>query len=161
MKYHRLTKEQFAVLHHEFARFLAAQSIDKADWEKMKAEKPNLAEDELDVFSDLVWEGALNQAKYLDQISKSHVFLFSIHDTFMSCIIIKSLNSAIDFTTPDGFSWLTRSLLGEEVAWQHGKKTFSNERNQELFSLIRQGAQISDGQLYKQLYPLIEQEKNS
>ncbi|OYU85637.1 MAG: hypothetical protein CFE24_00055 [Flavobacterium sp. BFFFF2] len=159
MKYHRLTKEQFSTLHYEFARFLATQSIDKADWEKMKSEKPDVAEAELDVFSDLVWEGALNQAKYLDQISKSHVFLFGIHDTFMSCIVIKSLNTAIDFTTQEGFNWLTSALLSEDVEWQHGKKTFTDEKNKEVFSLIRQGAQITDGQLYKQLYPLIEQGK--
>ena len=155
MKYHRLTKEQFAELHHEFARFLAAQSIDKADWEKLKAEKPVLAESELDVFSDLVWEGALNQATYLEQISKNHLFLFHVHDTFISCLIIRSLNTDKDFTTQEGFTWLTTALLSEEVAWQLGKKTFTTERNQELFNLIRQGAQISDGQLYKQLYPLV------
>ncbi len=62
MKYTRLTKEQLEELHHEFANFLAAQNIDKKEWEQIKANQPKVAEQELDVFSDLIWEGALSQA---------------------------------------------------------------------------------------------------
>lgn len=36
MKYRQLTKEQFKSLHKEFARFLASQGIDKAEWEELK-----------------------------------------------------------------------------------------------------------------------------
>ena len=52
MKYKRLTKEQFEELHGEFSTFLASQSIDKGEWDKIKVEKPEVAEQELDVFSD-------------------------------------------------------------------------------------------------------------
>ncbi|MBC7440105.1 MAG: hypothetical protein H7250_09000, partial [Flavobacterium sp.] len=54
MKYTRLTKEQFEELHVEFINFLATQSIDKTEWDKIKTEKPEVAEQELDVFSDLI-----------------------------------------------------------------------------------------------------------
>lgn len=50
MKYTRLTKEQFEELHQEFTTFLATQSIDKAEWDTIKKEKPEVAEQELDVF---------------------------------------------------------------------------------------------------------------
>ena len=43
MKYTRLTKEQFEELHPEFVNFLATQSIDKGEWDKIKAEKPAVA----------------------------------------------------------------------------------------------------------------------
>lgn len=39
MKYSRLTKEQFEELNQEFSTFLATQAIDKAEWDKIKAEK--------------------------------------------------------------------------------------------------------------------------
>jgi hypothetical protein len=71
MKYKRLTKEQFETLPTEFANFLATQSIDKAEWDKIKAEKPEVAEQELDVFSDLVWEGVLKNTNYLEHFSKN------------------------------------------------------------------------------------------
>ena len=66
MKYDRLTREQFEELHKEFINFLAAQSITAAEWEEIKTTKPETAEEELDVFSDLVWEGVLNQAQFLE-----------------------------------------------------------------------------------------------
>ena len=59
MKYSRLTKEQFEELHPEFVNFLSTQTIDKSEWNKIKADTPEIAEQELDVFSDLIWEGVL------------------------------------------------------------------------------------------------------
>jgi len=57
MKYRRLSKEQFEELHLEFINFLATQSITAEEWKKIKAEQPKVAEEEMDIFSDLVWEG--------------------------------------------------------------------------------------------------------
>ena len=76
MKYTRLTKEQLEELHPEFINFLATQSIDKAEWDSIKANSPEIVEQELDVFSDLIWEGVLTRATYLEYFSKNHVFLF-------------------------------------------------------------------------------------
>ena len=59
MKYSRLTKEQFEELHQEFATFLATQSIDKMEWDDIKKNRPNVAEQEIDLFSDMIWEKAL------------------------------------------------------------------------------------------------------
>ena len=38
MEYKRLSKEQFEVLHQEFATFLAAYSIDKKEWDQLKVQ---------------------------------------------------------------------------------------------------------------------------
>ena len=91
MKFSRLTKEQFEELNQEFSTFLATQAIDKAEWNKIKAEKPEVAEQELDVFSDLIWEGVLSKATYLEHFSKNHIFLFHCFDTHVQSIVLKSL----------------------------------------------------------------------
>ena len=49
MKYSRLTKEQFEELHQEFINFLATQSITADEWSNIKTNKPELAEQELDL----------------------------------------------------------------------------------------------------------------
>ena len=54
MKYRQLTKEQFENLCQEFARFLATQSIDSKEWDQIKKNKPKVAEDEMNVFSDVL-----------------------------------------------------------------------------------------------------------
>lgn len=151
MKYSRLTQEQFTELHPEFINFLATQSIDKDEWDDIKARQPQIAEQELDVFSDLIWEGVLSRAEFLEHFSKDYIFLFQCSDSHIHSIVIKSLADGIDFLTKPGLEWLGENLFTENVELKAGKKPFGDDRNASIFSLIRQGAFLSDGQLYKQI----------
>lgn len=156
MKYTRLTKEQFEELHPEFVNFLATQSIDKAEWDKIKEEQPQVAEQELDVFSDLIWEGVLTRAEYLEHFSKNYIFLFHCKEALVHSIVLKALNPEIDFLTKDGLQWLSDNMFTENVEMKIGNKEFTEERNVSIFQLIQQGAFLSDGQLYKQIISIIE-----
>lgn len=156
MKYKRLTKEQFEALHLEFANFLATQSIDKNEWDKLKDEKPNVAEQELDVFSDLIWEGVLTNAHYLEHFSKNYIFLFNCQEKIIQSIVIKSLNQSVDFMQKEGLQWLGDHLFSESVEIHLGKKEYEIERNKALFDLINQGAILSDGQLFLQVHSIIQ-----
>lgn len=155
MKYKRLTKEQFEELHQEFSNFLATQSIDKAEWDTIKAENPEVAEQELDVFSDLIWEGVLANANYLEHFSKNHIFLFHCQENFIQSIVLKSLVSEVDFMTREGLQWLSGNLFTDMVEIHLGKKEYEGERNPAIFDLISQGAILSDGQLYLQINGII------
>ena len=55
MKYHRLTDSQFIEMHHEFAIFLASNSIDKTKWDRIKETELHTVDLLLDGFSNLVW----------------------------------------------------------------------------------------------------------
>ena len=156
MKYKRLNKEQFEALHQEFATFLASQSIDKKEWDEIKATKPEVAEQELDVFSDLIWEGVLTNAKFLEHFSKNHIFLFHCQELFVQSIVIKSLDASVDFLTKNGLQWVSDNLFTEQVEMHIGKKEYEEERNSAIFNLISQGAILSDGQLYMQINGIIQ-----
>ncbi|TRX36069.1 hypothetical protein FNW52_08575 [Flavobacterium sp. ZT3R18] len=156
MKYTRLTKEQLEELNQEFSTFLATQTIDKAEWDKIKAEKPEVAEQELDVFSDLIWEGVLTKATYLEFFSKKHIFLFHCFDTYVQSIVLKSLVPETDFLTKEGLQWLSDNMFTETIEMKVGKKEFTEERNLSIFQLIQQGSFLSDGQLYNQINSIIE-----
>ncbi|PWA10606.1 DUF6495 family protein [Flavobacterium laiguense] len=156
MKYTRLTKEQLEELNQEFSTFLATQTIDKAEWDKIKAEKPEVAEQELDVFSDLIWEGVLTKATYLEFFSKNHIFLFHCFDTYIQSIVLKSLVPETDFLTKEGLQWLSDNMFTETIEMKVGKKEFTEERNLSIFQLIQQGSFLSDGQLYNQINSIIE-----
>jgi len=156
MKYTRLTKEQFEELHPEFVNFLATQTIDKAEWDKIKIEKPEVAEQELDVFSDLIWEGVLSRAEYLEHFSKNHIFLFHCFDTHVDSIVLKALDTEVDFLTKEGLQWLSDNMFTDAIEMKTGKKVFTEERNSSIFQLIQQGSFLSDGQLYKQINTIIE-----
>lgn len=155
MKYARLSKEQFEELHVEFANFLASQQIDKQEWDQLKAEKPEVAEQELDVFSDLVWEGVLQAAQYIEHFSKNHIFLFQFDQHNIDTIVIKSLDTNVDFLKRDGLEWLSDHLFTDQVEIRYGAKAFGEDRNAELFELIQQGGLLSKGELYHQIKDLL------
>ena len=149
MKYARLTKEQLEELHQEFINFLATQSITADEWNKLKTEKPAVAEQEVDVFSDLVWEGVLTQAAYLENISAQHLYLFHLGENEMKLIAIKILQESIDITTKEGFAWLRDNYSTEEVEILTANKAYSEDRNADKFILIQQGSNITKGQLFQ------------
>lgn len=148
MKYARLTKEQFEELQKEFINFLAAQSITAEEWRDLKKEKPEAAEEELDIFSDLVWEGVLNQAEFLEHFSPQQIFLFHITEVTINLIGIKVENSEVDVTTREGYNWLQQNLMDDSVALYTSSKVISEDRNVDIFALIQQGAVITKGELY-------------
>jgi hypothetical protein len=156
MKYKRLTKEQFEELHQEFATFLATQSIDKNEWDEIKVKTPEVAEQELDVFSDLIWENVLTNAQYLEHFSKNHIFLFHCQENHIDSMVIKSLVTDVDFLQKSGMEWLSDNLFTDTVEMLTGKKGYDGDRNTSIFNLIKEGAILSNGQLYLQINSIIQ-----
>jgi hypothetical protein len=154
MKYSRLTKEQFEELHQEFINFLATQSVTADEWTNLKVNRPELAEMELDVFSDLIWEGALSTAKYLEHFSPQQMHLFSLNETNMQVIAVKLKNEQ-DLTTTEGYKWLRENLMDEHVEFLQAKKEYTEDKNLDKFKLIEQGAVITKGDLFKYFDTLI------
>lgn len=154
MKYSRLTKEQFEELHREFINFLATQSITADEWTTIKKEKPQVAEQELDIFSDLVWEGVLNKTTYLEHISEKHMHLFSLKASNMHVIAV-NVKKDIDLTSSKGFNWLRENLMDENVEFLQAHKDYSDDKNCDKFQLIKQGAVITKGSLYQFFNELI------
>ena len=154
MKYSRLTKEQFEELHQEFINFLATQSVTADEWANLKINKPELAETELDVFSDLIWEGVLNKAEYLEHISAQHMYLFHLDEDNMHAIVV-NLKNDIDITTTEGYNWLRENLMDENVEFLQADKDYTDDKNLDKFKMIEQGAVITKGDLYRYFDSLI------
>ncbi|KAF9657638.1 MULTISPECIES: DUF6495 family protein [Tenacibaculum] len=148
MKYRQLTKEQFEGLHEEFARFLASQNIDKKEWDELKKEKPHVAEDEMNVFSDVVWDDVLTKTEYLEHFSPNLVNLFKCEEKEMYRIVIK-IDKEINVLEQEGFEWLLKNPNDEAIEFLRGSKAYQEERNAEIFDLIEKGSTISKGELYE------------
>ncbi|NND63446.1 MAG: hypothetical protein HKN48_09660 [Flavobacteriaceae bacterium] len=155
MKYRRLTKEQFEELHSEFATFLATQSITSEEWEHIKEKKPEVAEDELDVFSDLIWEGVLSKAKFLQNVSPQQLFLFKISEETIDLILVKINAEGINITSKMGFKWLQENIEDDSVELYEASKNYGEDKNLDIFKLIEQGAEICSGDLYETFRKLI------
>lgn len=156
MKYQRLSKEQLEELHQEFITFLATQSITAEEWSEIKENKPEVAEDEIDVFSDLVWEKVLDNAKFLEHFSKDQIHLFELQDEEMQLIAIKVNQESIDLTTVEGYDWLRNNLLNDDVVFYRASKEYTDDKNLDKFKLIQQGAHITRGELFAYFSNLVE-----
>ncbi len=154
MKYRQLTKEQFESLNSEFAHFLATQSIDVKEWNLIKEEKPNLAEEEMNIFSDIVWDDVLNKTKYVEHFSKKSANLFKCDEAEIHRIAIK-INWDINLLEQKGFEWLMQNPMDNSVDIFKGSKPYNFERNKEIFELIEKGSSISKGEIFEYFNQLI------
>ena len=168
MKYRRLSKEQFEELHKEFINFLATQSITVSEWKLLKEKKPEVAEAELDVFSDLVWEGVLENVTFLENIAPKHMYLFCVKEKSIALIFqrqkfllrwtsnyLKVSKETVDLTIEGGFSWLRDNLMSNEVEIFDAEKQIKGDKKLQIFELIEKGAHITKGELFKYFEQLI------
>ncbi|MEM6515070.1 MAG: DUF6495 family protein [Bacteroidota bacterium] len=155
MKYSRLTKEQFEELEQEFINFLATQSITADEWKDIKANNPEVAEEELDVFSDLIWEGVLSKVKYLEHISKRQMHLFHFEKKEIRLISLKINREDIDITTKKGYDWFRSNLLSDEIEFFTAKKEYSKDKGSDKFKFIQEGANITKGELFRYFEDLV------
>ena len=155
MRYRQLTKEQFLELHHEFSKFLATQQIDANEWNTIKKEKPLVAEEELNVFSDVVWEDVLTKTEYLEHISENDINLFKCNSKEIIRIYIKLNDTTKSFLNGDDYHWFLKNPLADSVEYFKASKKYSEDRNIEIFKMIEMGSQISKGELFTTIFQLI------
>ena len=155
MKYTKLTKEQFEELNEEFAVFLAAQSIDVKEWTKIKKEKPELADKEMEVFSDFVWEKVIDKANYLEHFSKDALNLFKCGKENIQRIVVKVNKEGINLLESKDFEWLIDNSKDPRIEYLKGEKEYNQERNTEIFDLIQKGSVVSDGKLFEAIFKML------
>lgn len=155
MKYRQLTKEQFSELHKEFSTFLATQQIDEKEWSIIKSEKPEMAEEELNIFSDVVWEDVLTKVKYLEHISKNQLNLFKCNSKEILRIYIKINDEKRNVLQVEDFNWFKDNPLHDSIEYFKAAKKYTKERNSEIFQLIEMGSQISQGELFNSIFKML------
>jgi len=155
MKYRQLSKEQFEALHKEFAQFLATQQVDVKEWTTIKKENPAMADEELNLFSDLVWDDALTKTNYLEHFSKTNINLFKCEEKQIARIVVQISKPDFDFFKKEDYEWFIDNTNNTAVQFMKGVKKYTKERNLELFDLVEKGSVISDGKLYESLLLLI------
>ena len=155
MKYRQLTKEQFEELNEEFATFLAAQQVDAKEWNEIKLNKPEMAEEEMNIFSDLVWEKVLTKAQYLEHFSSDSINLFRCDGENTQRIVVKVSKPNFDFLKEEDYNWFVDNSKDNSIDYFKGQKPYLKERNVEIFNLIEMGSTVSNGELYEAVFKII------
>ncbi len=155
MKYRQLTSEQLNEMHEEFALFLATQKIDADKWQDIKDTKPEIVEEEINLFSDLVWEKVLGKIKYLTHFVGNNLNLFRFDNESIHRIVIKSNKEDFDFSNKDDYNWFINNSKDKSLSYFKGQKAYFKERNVEIFDLIEKGCTMDKGDLYELIYKMI------
>ena len=151
MIYSRLSREQFESLHQEFALFLAAQSIDKTQWNQIKSDNLSLTDELMDLFSDMVWDQSLDKITYLENRSDYHLFLFKCENARIDLILIRVEKDCPSLMDKDYKQWLAKNLSDSRVDIFESSRTFQETLKEEKFKLMNQGAKVSDGETFEDL----------
>ena len=149
VKYRRLSQNELKEFEKEFIDFLVVNGVTADEWVKIKKDNIEKAEGIIDKFSDVIFESILRKATYIDFISPKSIKCFQC---LKSEIILVGVDapkeSDIDFTKN-----ISTDMNGLEV--YTSKKAYIKQRELEMFDLIKNGAQISKGELFKQLCLLL------
>lgn len=155
MKYKRLTNEELQALEKEFVNYLAAAQITANDWDKMKKNDLQKAEELIDVFSDMVFEKVLSKINYLEYRDKKTLNIFYCTEDGMVIIGLRvKENSPIDLTEKDVLSQWNKSNR-DSVNVVKFEKKYSKERGLEVFELLQSGCLIVDDKLFNLLKAML------
>jgi len=141
MKYARLPTLELEKLEKDFIKFLIINGITGDDWEKMQ-DDPSRSESIIDAFSDVIWEGVLQQAQYLIRLESRLLYAFSFGKEKAQLILAESRSDVLDLK-----DWKAISDL--KITFQ--QKEYTKTREMEVFEHIQQGCAIAEGDMYKYL----------
>ena len=154
MKYKRLTAEELQALEKEFVNFLAAAQITGRDWEKMKKQEIEKAEELVDVFSDVVYDKVMSKIEFLEYRDEKTLNIFNCkNDRIILLGLRVKEHSPFNLTDSDLFTKWDRSNTGA-INIIRTEKEYSKERGVEIFELLQTGCLITDDRLFNVLQSL-------
>jgi hypothetical protein len=149
MKYKRLTQEQLLSLEKEFVDFLVINGIIADDWSRMKKNEPEKAEQTIELFSDVVFEGILRKTDFIEWRSKTEVRAFHcLKDKIILVGLKAEMDSNINFLDQD-FIRKAGEKMNHEIKAYTTEKLYAKNREEEMFEMLENGCVISDGKLFK------------
>ena len=160
-QYRSLTQGELKELEKEFVDYLIINGFTGEDWEKMKVEAPEKAEKIIDLFSDVVFEGALRKMEYLEHRTSKQLVNFHCKKDEITMVGISIDDDAEgDFTDKE---FLNKALKDSPKGLKIFTKDnpYSKTREMEMFEMIAGGCLPADGKVYKTLCMLIPEKFNS
>ncbi len=152
-KYRVLTSEELQALEKEFIDFLVVNGITAPDWEEMKEKQKAEAEQMLVLFSDVVFEGIMRKTQFLEYWEPSGIKTFHCLQNEMVLVGVEAKAGAtFDFMkTPLQEIFKNNSALSV----YESRKPYAKTRELEIFEMMQQGCQRTEGELYKKFCLLL------
>jgi len=151
MKYKRLTTEELQALEKEFIHFLSSAQVTGPDWEKMKKNEIEKANELIDVFSDAVYDKVLSKIKFLEYRDEKTLNIFNCTEDKIILVGLRvKESSTLNLTAPDVFAqWNESNTSAVNVI--RTEKNYGTDRETEIFELLQNGCMITDNKLFNLL----------
>ncbi|NOQ74013.1 MAG: hypothetical protein GQ574_18550 [Crocinitomix sp.] len=148
-KYRDLTKEELITFEKEFVDYLVVNGIVASDWERMKLENNEKAEQIVSLFSDVIMEGVLRKIKFLERRTKAYVQAVQCLNDKMLMVAVSCKDKSYNMS--DFKEGTAKEVIVDSFEMHQGEKAYHKTREEVLFEMVSQGYDISDGQLFKSL----------
>jgi hypothetical protein len=159
MKYHRLSSTELEPLEAEFVKFLIVQGIDAADWNKLKINNIEEADLVMDQFSDMVIERSLLNIKYLEIVLDKAIYTFHCQETEIT-LCAMTIDGESDFSLANAIDMTQIQVKLQEGALKINvfsqTKTYSPNRNGEIYNMLQQKFSISDGKWFSEIQKIVD-----
>ena len=151
MKYKRLTTDELYALESDFVNFLASMQVTAKDWEKMKEQEYEKADELIDVFSDIVYDKVLEKISYLEFRDEKTLNVFYFMEDAVKLIGLRVKEGGkLNFTAPDVLEqWNNANNSSVHVV--RSERKCEKEKKLEIFELLQSGCLITDDKLFKLL----------
>ena len=149
-----LTLKQLEQFPQEFPLFLASLGIDKLQWEKIKSKDSAKLEEVLEAFSALVWTDILGKSEYLEHRMKDGIACYFCAEKQMHLIFIRA--ASLDWSSAEWYTALKEQWGQPTIDIRTGSKKYESKRVEEMYALLRNGAEVSSGELYQELSKLLD-----
>lgn len=138
MKYRFLSDEELSSLEDEFKQFLITNHLYAEEWEELNKTNPEKARDVVGMFSDLVLEKVYSKTKCLLHHSANKLKVFSFQDEM--ALLIGLDYSGEGIIPEDGLLEFIQERKNDFEVFSASKKFTKENRNSEVYSLVKNGA---------------------
>ncbi len=145
MKYRGLTNDELKELEEDFKHFLIANNVYDEEWKQINEDDKSKAQQLVEMFSDLVFDKALKNIKFLEHITPQSINAFFCNDKEVVLIGITTRSKEVDFTK-DTFDKFKNDLDIFKTT-----KPYFKTREEEVFDLLESGCSIIDEERFKKL----------
>jgi len=149
-KYRLLTYDELRNFEKDFVDFLVINGIDAQEWTKIKTNNKEKAQEITAHFSDLVFEKILRQKMYLMHRTEQSMSCFHYQEKQAVMIGVKCFKGKLVLDAN-----LSTSLIMGDCEIITGEKKYSQQRELEMFDMIKKGAELTDGEWYERLAMLL------
>lgn len=148
-KYRLLSETELESFEKEFVEYLVINGITADEWERLKQEENSKANQILDLFSDVVMEGALRKIKFLVLYTSESVQAVQCLEDRMILVAVKREVEDMDLLTKSSFS--LEDIKSGKISIYKGQKIYKDNREEIIFNMTQKGYEVSDGHLFKEL----------